>query len=81
MYRGSNRREKNEFFEEGNQLFILDTSVENLCSGPPIYPQVTFNKCLEGYHTVPSAHLYYRHTLYGGVPHHCGSLVQPIAWA
>ena len=49
---------------EGKKRYILDTSVENLSSGPRNYPQVTFNKRYEGYRTEPSAVPYYCHALF-----------------
>ncbi len=49
---------------------IFLPSVEKLSSGPPNYPQVTFNKRLEGYRTVPSAHPYHRHALHARVGIH-----------
>ena len=44
---------------------IFFTPAKKLSSDRPDYPQVTFNKRLEGYRTVPSAHPYYRHGFYG----------------
>ncbi len=51
---------KNDPFLTG----IFYTPVKKLNSGLRNYPQVTFNKRLEGYQTVPSAGPFYVHALY-----------------
>ena len=53
-----------------NNFFLTDIffpSVKYLSSDPRDYPQVTFNKRLEGYHTVPSAVPKNHHAVYAWV--------------